>query len=259
MLARTMKITGVALLVFCVALVRVSVGKPIDAEAAEHYAGLTQLISRPLEKRKLSFDEVKAYTTMARADNRDMQVCGALALAFAQDDASLSLLRALSKTSDPLLSGASSYAVIVRESFGRGESNFLSNLSFWLGRSENPFARMFLANRIAVDFGDKAMYTLLSATRAEAEATAKSDMLYYIAKGADKSILTEVLRWKWNEEVPYPENVAFIMASITPDRPKDEMSNSCRELLQGIRAKVTGKVTVHGSKGMTGENGGLSR
>lgn len=235
---KLIKVCGlIIMLLFYSELGKVALAKPIDSNAAKESAMLAQLVNQPRGRRIISEAKTQKYIMMTKADNIDRQLCAVLILAFAKDNISLNVLKKLSKNTNILLSGAAYYAIRVRSTSNMNADEALNSLSFWLSRSENAFERMFLANRIAVDFPEKGMHIIMIAARDESNQIVRCDMLYYLAQTDDTDIINEILGWEWNEKGIFPENLAFIMGAITPGRPKDSISNSCGVLLQKIRKK----------------------
>ena len=235
---------------FCMAM-------PIDSRAGKICREeLTPLMKMPLTKRKLSDAQVARLIEMAKIDSNNVRQCVCLALAFAQDANSIEALKKLSEDNFKGTQAAANYALKVRQNAGRKPREMLNNLCFWLGRSDNSLEKKFLANRMWVDFGEESAGTLLLALQAESEVllsgermtyaeasiinTVRCDLLYYLSESKNKEVLTEALKFKWDETIDWSlsESDAYILGSITPGRTRDAIFNSRGMLVRKIRAKL---------------------
>ncbi len=214
------------------ACARNSLARPIDARAADVCVELAKLVRQPAQGRRMGKHEAEAYATLTRVDSADVRLCAVVALAFAGDEATGRLLSQLVKQTDPIIAGAASYALRLRESAGRKPDEAFGILCFWLGRSRNPVERMLLANRIAVDFGDTGAWAIAAAASQETDDLARAN---------DEAIAKEALRWQWDEGYWFPENLAFLMGSLTPGRPRDALRNSCKFLLRQLKQRPGGE------------------
>src|SRR6266481_4992393 len=161
--------------------------KPIDTKAAEEFLKLGKLIS-PGAKRTIP---EASYIKMAMEDNSDLRLCAALALAFGEEADGFVALQQLSKVNDVVVAGAASYAIKLRSCDRRGAAATLNSLCFWLGRSTNAYERMFLANRIAVDFGATSLRVILDAAKSESDEIVQCDMLFYLVGSQDMELSKE--------------------------------------------------------------------
>jgi len=230
---------------------------PIDARAAKIcQEDLTPLMKMPLAKRKLSDAQVTKLIKTAEIDSVSVRQCVCLGLAFAQDSNSLEVLGRLTEDRTGGVRAAARYALKVRENAGRKPHEMLNNLCFWLGRAEDPMEKIFLANRMWVDFGEDCIGTILLAAKCESESVpsdrdkidaatimkkiARCDLLYYLSESANKDVLAEALKITLDDTVAWSlaESDAYILGSVTPGRPIDKMSNSQDVLVRKIRAKL---------------------
>lgn len=230
---------------------------PIRAQAGKICRDkLTQLMKMPLAKRKLSNAESARLIEMADTGGIPERQCACLALAFAGDADSLEMLKKLAKDRRKGAQAAANYALKVRQNAGRKPREMLNNLCFWLGRSEDPVEKMFLANRMWVDFGEESVATILLAAKDESEGIQDGtdridaatmmknmvccDLLYYLSESTSERVLREALELKWDEEVHWtlPGDLVQLMGSVTPGRPSGTLENSRIMLVDKIRAKL---------------------
>jgi hypothetical protein len=213
-------------------------GKPLDSKAAEEIRSLEALIKLPMDQRSVSGEQVDRWLLLTQEDNSDLRLVVVLCLAYANDTVSYARLEQFAKaTSDPILSGAAAYSLVVRRTRDTKKNNLLGELHDRLLNAANPYERMFLANRIAVDFGSGGLPLIVNAVKREVDEVVKCDMMYYIAKADVALADREVLNLKWDETVRLPENLAFVLGSITPNRSKDQDMNSTIKLLSDVRAR----------------------
>lgn len=217
-----------------------SVGKPLSGRAAKHLPTLANLAKKPSSERRLSEAEVERFLRFTEGDDGHLKLVSVLALAYATDPASDARLREIEAKDHKRISGAAAYALRSRELVGKESNEQLRLLRLSLKESSNPFARLFLANRTAVDFGDAAVPVIVEAMKVERNDMVKCDMLYYVVTG---SVLPdsarEVLDLKWNTPVWLPEDLAYVMRSLTPGRSNDPAHNSTTSLLSELRARET--------------------
>jgi hypothetical protein len=228
---------------------------PFTGEAASSLEPLHDLIKQPRSERVLTEALTTKYLKMAQSQGFNAQLVGVLALAFASGAESLSLLEKLSQDEGyPEIREVASYAVLVRKNNKTSDADFLKILSKRLATSGKPLERMFIANRLAVDFPDVSTSIILDAAKKEAteevfdpekpenfleSAIAKTDMLYYLAQSKDDKTLKEIATWSdklyggW-----LPESMTAIMSAITPGRPNDALENSWYVLISSVRKRV---------------------
>jgi hypothetical protein len=238
-------------------LVEVCAALPIGAQAGRICREeLAPLMKIPLAERRASEAQTARLIEMADSNHGWVRECVCLGLAFAQDSNSLEVLRKLSEDRRKGVQAAAGYALKVRQNAGRKPEEMLKNLCFWLGRSDNGLERMFLANRMWVDFGAESVGTLLLALKAESEAlldgeqmslgkrfginSVRCDLLYYLSESSNKEVLSEALKPEWDETIDWSlsESVAYIMGSVTPGRSRNYRESSRIELLEKIQAKL---------------------
>jgi hypothetical protein len=259
MFANMIRMRRIHMMAICLVGISVELGTamPIDGQAGKICRDeLTPLMKMPPAERKLSDAQTAKLIGMADSGSLDVQKCVCLGLAFAEDANSIEVLRKLSKSQFKEVQATANYALKVRQNAGRKAHEMLRNLCFWLGRSDNGLERMFLANRMWVDFGEESAGTILLALKAESEVllnggqvsyakrfginAVRCDLLYYLSESTNKEVLAESLQVKWDETIDWglAENVAYIMGSITPGRSRSYRESSRMELVDKIRAKL---------------------
>jgi hypothetical protein len=222
-----------------------SISEPIDLKAGEAFQEIEGIFKQPLLKRKISKEQTELFIKRAEIDNQDMQICVSIAFAFAEDSNSLNILKKLSLNSSYTVKGAASYALKIRQISGRKQDEILRNLCFFLGKSDNQIEKMFLANRMWVDYKEEAIYTILDAIQLEPndiDNVYRCDLFYYLSQSNKPEILKKALHLEWRNDVlvSLPENLAYIMGSITPGRRKDNIGNSAMFIEENIR-KILGQ------------------
>ncbi len=212
-------------------------GKPLSLGAAQHALTLENLAKKAPSERSLSEDELQRFLEFTETDNADLELIGVLALAYASDDGSASRLRTMEAEEEGLLSGAASYALMSRKLAGKGPNEQLLLLREGLKTATNSYTRLFVANRIAVDFGEPGIPAIVEAMKVERDEMVKCDMLYYLATAAALPKAKAILDLQWNKAAGLPESLAYIMGSLTPGRSKDAEKNSVGVLLLELKAK----------------------
>ncbi|MEW6354969.1 MAG: hypothetical protein AB1696_01470 [Planctomycetota bacterium] len=222
-----------------------SFGKPLDMAALPLCGRLRQLMQEPLGKRRIADDEAKAYVKIVQdfvreGGSSDAALCATLLLAFAGDNASHQALMEVRRSSAYAISGAALYALRVRASSEKKPEAQFQVLCDDLRSATEAHEKMFLANRIAVDFGEASAPIILSVARSEPVGYVKCDMLYYLAQSSDVSIAKEILTWKIKSDisVEIPESLATIMLSITPGRPNDRSGYCWDMILQNLAKRL---------------------
>lgn len=222
---------------------QVSFSRPLDLRAVELLKEFDGFWEQPISQRNLSNAQIEKCIEMAEYNSSDLKRCSAIVLAFAKDSNSLEILNKLSLDDNVSVKGAASYALKLRHIAERSEEEILRNLCFYLGKSDNQTEKILIANRMWVDYKEKAILTLLDASRLEPKDSNnyfRCDLFYYLSQSDDSEILKEALKLEWEEEKlsTLPESLAYIMGSITPGRPKDDMRNSAMIIEKNIRAKL---------------------
>lgn len=215
-----------------------AVDKPIDERAAKICLHLASLANMPLSQRFITAEDEKDIIKLLELDNSDVKICALVALAFARSDDGYQILTRYAKDTDKSICGIASAALKIRENCGRPHDEQLTNLFFWLGRSDNPYEKMLVVNRIVVDFGEKAIGTIVTAGDAESDNMVRCDMLYYISRSNDLELLRRSLKWQLDEKLSVSNSISFLLGSLTPNRPKDSIGNSCAILFKKIRSRI---------------------
>jgi len=212
-----------------------SQAKPIDSKVAIHLLNVREFFERPHEERSLSEYQSARYLQMANSDNLDLRLVGILMLAYANDAPSSELLEKLSEKPSPLIAGAAQYARKMRTVRDAKPDVRMSALTLWIGGSGNAFERLFLANRLAVDFGRDARKVIFLAAQEEQDPIVRCDMLYYLWQSNDSALATKALAWRWDIRIRIPDNIAFLLGSITPGRSRGSAENSVDYLLRQVK------------------------
>ena len=218
-----------------------------DVNAAKALQEIEGLFKQTPQQRKMSKEQTELFIKRADTGNAEMQMCAIHALAFAEDSNSLEILKRLSTVHDESVKGTASYALKIRQISGREPDEILRNLCFFLGKSDNQFEKIFLANRMWVDFKEEAIYTILDSMQSEPNSIFsfyRCDLFYYLSQSDNPEILKEALKLKWREgELSMlPESLAYIMGSITPNRKKGTSWNSVIVIQRNIREKLGQKL-----------------
>lgn len=208
--------------------------KPIDSRAAKDLNDLASILKQPIMMRKISPELESKYIGLANDKNSyaEKQVA-ILTLAWGNDSKSLEILKSI-KHAEGSYSGEASYALLVRENRDKGAEELCKSLIAALESSKNPFERMFIANRLAVDFPSQAVVPILRAVNNETDWMTKIDLTYYLSVLCDRTTATVVLQldWKHIKDFELPESLASLMQVLTPGRGygDDEIYNSIRRL-----------------------------
>jgi hypothetical protein len=235
------------IIVFLLAFIsQICSSKPIDMKAGEAFIEIEGIFKKPLSKRELSKEQTELFIKRAERNNSEMRICVSIALAFAEDSNSLEMLKRLSNDQDESVKGASFYALKVRQISGRKPDEILRNLCYFLGKSNNEMEKILIANRMWVDFKEEAIYTILDSIRTEPNNTDnfyRCDLFYYLSQSDNPEVLKEALKLDWRKDVlvSLPEDLAYIMGSITPDRRRDNTGNSVFMIERNIRKKLDKK------------------
>ena len=221
---------------------RVSLASVLDRGAYEASEDLKALYSLPRAKRKASPELTQKYLKiLSKKANRTpgAEFCAALILAYADDKESLRVLKKLGEATED---GTARYALLIRRTRYLSDEELFGILCFHLGRAPGGAAmdRMFLANRLWVDYGPRSLWTILEAGKDEERALFTDDLLYYLSQTKDPAFAREVLRYEWSDSMTTRHTIYYIMGSITPGRKRDNRSNSSYMLLKKLR-KLAGQ------------------
>lgn len=230
-------------------------GIPFSMEAVSDAKRLEALLRQPSEQRQLTAEDENRYVEiLRRVGGGDLGRVSALSLAYGTQPQSLEALRAAAQRLNvpevppDSVGGAASYAVAVREAQPRGPEERFGLLCYRLGRSANPWERLFLANRLAVDYGQRAGWVLLEAARAERapkgakdrldERNAQFVMLHALVHMKDVALARAVLREDWSRALYLSEQCQYLMARVSPYADKNFWDSSASELLGIARRAV---------------------
>jgi len=136
----------------------------------------------------------------------------------------------------------------VREAQSRSPEERFGLLCYRLGRSANPWERLFLANRLAVDYGRRAGWVLLEAARAERPPEGAEDrfderfaqfvMLHALVHMKDAALARAVLREDWSKGFFRAEQMQYLMARVSPYADADSWSFGPSKLLDVARREA---------------------
>lgn len=222
---------------------RICISYAFDVNAAEALKEIEGLFKQPPQQRKISKEQTELFIKRAERNNSEMRICVSIALAFAEDSNSLEILKRLSTDQDESVKGAASYALKIRHISGRKPDEILRNLCFYLGKSDNEMEKIFLANRMWVDFKEEAMYTILDSMQSEPNDHMnfyRCDLLYYLSQSDNPEILKEGLKLDWKKDLSetLPESLSYLLGSITPGRKKSTVENTVIIIQRNIREKL---------------------
>ena len=225
---------------------QICISYAFDIKAAEAVKEIEGLFKQPPQERKLSSEQIEIFIERAKIGNEEMKICAVLALTFADDSNSLDVLQMLSSEDSIVVKGMASYALKIRQISKRKPDEILRNLCYFLGKSESQFEKMFLANRMWVDFKEEAMYTIQASMQSEPNDIYnfyRCDLLYYLSQSDNPEILKEALKLDWRKDVSesLPESLLFILGSITPGRTKNHSANTALLLQRNIQEKLDNK------------------
>ncbi|MGB2753630.1 MAG: hypothetical protein WBD75_03895, partial [Phycisphaerae bacterium] len=229
-------------------------GIPFGGEALPDVKKLEALLRRPPEQRRLTAEDENRYVEiLPREGAGDLGRVVALSLAYGTQPRSLETLRTeAQRLNAPHLppssvGGAASYAVAVREAQSRGPEERFGLLCYRLGRSANPWERMFLANRLAVDYGRRAGWVLLEAARAERPPEGAEDrsderfaqfvMLHALVHMKDDALARAVLQEDWSKAYGgfLAEQIQYLMVRVSPYADADSWRSGTSGLLDIAR------------------------
>jgi len=229
-------------------------GIPFGGEAVPDAKKLEALLRRPPEQRRLTAEDENRYVEILqqREVGGDLGCVVALSLAYGTQPRSLEVLRTEARQLNvagippDIVGGAAAYAVAVREAQSRSPEERFGLLCYRLGRSANPWERLFLANRLAVDYGRRAGWVLLEAARAErppegaedrlAESFAQYGMLHALVHMKDAALARAVLQEDWSKAFGgLAEQLQYLMARVSPYADADSWSFGPSKLLDIAR------------------------
>lgn len=213
-------------------------GKPIDGKAADGFVILGKLMSRPLAERKVAGEDLKRFIDLWAEDNLDRKLCSLLAFAFAEDERSLDILRQAIRSDFDPMAGAARYALLMRGLAGDPGEPMARALGKRFRDSENPYERLFVANRLAVDYYDSSATLFLDALKFEPNRFVRLYILYFLYHKNDPDVDRAILSARWVEREALPEDMAFIMRSLTPGEKFQDSGRSAGEYLRDIRLRI---------------------
>jgi hypothetical protein len=222
---------------------RADASQGIEPKTVLFVAKVAKFLKQPLAQRKLSDADSAKYVRLAHDEENDliMRVAAVQALAYANDKASHEALNKLliDNSMSPMVSSVTWHSLRVRSNASRSSEEFYGILAFHLGKSISPLDRMFIANRLALDYSERGLWAILQAAKVETDERAKCDLFYYLSQSNDPSLLKETLALSWMKEPLEPtEYLAFLFGSITPGRPTDVYGNTPWALSKKIKIKL---------------------
>jgi hypothetical protein len=213
--------------------------KPIDRQAAAHLKALHEVFQKNLEDRNLNKDKLTNFVNLLKEDNFDRKLISILALAYANDeDSKNALYEITTKANDQILKGAAFYALTIRNINNKNRKLYEETLLNEISKAKNAFTRMFLINRLFVDFGTVELPFIKQMAEKENNEMVKSDMLYYLSFSNNRDRINEILKINWSQNYNLPENISSIMNTITPGRSGKRMENNNSNLIDKLRKKL---------------------
>lgn len=222
---------------------RADASRGIESKTVSLVTEMAEFLKRPLAQRKLSNADSTKYVRLAQDKESDLfiRVTAIQTLAYANDKASRDALSALwaENKGVPLMGSVLLHSLRVRSNSDRSSQELYGTLAFHLGKSASPLERMFIANRLAIDFSEQGLWTILEAAKVETDERARCEMLYHLTQSKDKALLQETLNLSWiNEDLLPTEVHAFLFGIITPNRSTDPEKNSSLALLRTLKKKL---------------------
>jgi hypothetical protein len=132
--------------------------------------------------------------------------------------------------------GAAECALVVRETIGMDRERTFAFLAEHLKAAKGPFARLFLANRIAVDFERRAVPTLLDAATREGDDDVKCELLYCVVRYGDAATHARATKMGWGSEQP-SESMSMVLGLMTPGRSTRSIENATWYLLDELKKR----------------------
>jgi hypothetical protein len=211
--------------------------KPPSAETTTTFSKIQKIYAQ----QQISDADARSFATTLDdpAASQDAKLLAALALAYASDADSLKQLQDIARASNSALAGVAQFAIDIRSLAQWPDKERFNGLVFYLGREQRAETRLFLANRLAVEYQDVSFLPLYLAAKNETDPTAQCDMLYYLSRTKDTNRLQLLLNTAWDERGMIPENILAILVTITPGRQQDPgRTDYTVIILKSIRAKL---------------------
>ena len=212
--------------------------RPIDAEAGAIWRFLAKIVADHRRPGRLNKDQLERVLAAARTDSMDNRVAAAYALAFATDAASAKMLEILTKDRSQDVAGAARFASLLRESLALAPDERLAFLSFQLGKENGRNARLFLVNWLGCEHGDAMSTTFLAKLSEEKNQTVRLECLFHLARSPRQEVRDNAKGILEKEQYHQPtEGDAYILGSVTPNRPQDNYANSTQSVLASLTAQ----------------------
>lgn len=243
------KILILSFAISLVALVSSVFGSTLSRDVVENMSYLQKLISKPSSERFIDVEsqEYNLFMDILEGKRRNNSSVGAKALAclyfaWADDESSRERLEYYAEADilsglPSFVGGAALYALTMRDLRERSFDEKELLLSYTLGSVDNDFQKLFIANRLWVDYGEKVLPVILLTASMKSDKFVMQEYLYYLTKATDHSILKEAVNMDWPAGIEIYD-WSCVMSAVTPGRPADFFKHSPTFSIRKIRSRL---------------------
>lgn len=231
------------------ALATTSYGSTLSRDVVANISYLQELFRKPIDERVVGvgYPEYEVFINILDEKNRLKSSVGAKAmaclyLAWAEDDLSRELLEDYAEGDtisglSSFVGGAALYALTMRDLRERSFDEKELLLSYTLGSVDNDFQKLFIANRLWVDYGEKVLPVILITASVKGDNFVMQEYLYYLTKATDPGILKCAVNMDWPVGIEIYD-WSCVMSAVTPGRPADFFKHSPTFSIRKIRSRL---------------------
>lgn len=245
-----MKKHKILILFFATSLVTSAFGSTLSRDVVANMSHLEELIRKPLSERVVDVEsqEYNLFINILEGKRRNNSSVGAKALAclyfaWADDEASRERLEYYAEGDilsglPSFVGGAALYALTMRDLRERSYDELMLLLSYTLGKIENDYQKMFIANRLWVDYKDEVLpVILLTAENGNVEFVMQ-EYLFCLSNAHNTNILRDALALDWPSGAAEIYDWIYVMSAATPGRSTNALEYSPYACIKKMRGKL---------------------
>ena len=245
-----MKEYKILILLFSTFFVGLTYGSTLSRDVAENMGHLQELIRKPLSERVVDVEshDYNIFMTILEKKTRNTSSVGAIALAclyfaWADDEASRERLEYYAEADilsglPSFAGGAALYALTMRDLRENSYEETKLLLSYTLGKIENDYQKMFIANRLWVDYQNEALPVILLTAETGKVEFVMQEYLFYLSNAHDTNILRDALALDWHSGAAEIYDWIYVMSAATPGRSTNALEYSPYACIKKMRGKL---------------------
>ena len=214
-------------------------GVPLDEAAQPHLELLACLLKQPVQKRLLSIEEAVKYTALLRQTrSTDVAACGALILAWADDqDSRDALVESAEKYDRSWAKRAISCALKIRD-IRRTGKDYYTGLCDAVRAAKDPLTLLFLANRLWGDFGKRGLDVIYEATKTHGNDFVTPELVRYLSDTDSPALAEDVLKLEnWMDAVACSPITDIVRTMVGPLSLRQRTAGEARRKLLETQKK----------------------